>query len=95
SAIVPMVSHVDHTDHCARVIVTEQGVADLRGKDPRQRALHIIENCVHPDYKEIMWDYLKLTPKGHMPHNLRAAFALHQTYQECGDMRKVDFSRYI
>ena len=95
SAIVPMVSHVDHTDHCARVIVTEQGVADLRGKDPRQRAMHIIENCVHPDYKEIMWDYLKLTPKGHMPHNLRAAFALHQTYQECGDMRKVDFSRYI
>lgn len=95
SSIVPMVSHVDHTDHCARVIVTEQGVADLRGKDPRQRAYDIIENCVHPDYKEIMWDYLKLASGGHMPHTLRAAFALHNTYQECGDMRKVDFSRYV
>ena len=95
SSIVPMVSHVDHTDHCARVIVTEQGVADLRGKDPRQRALHIIENCVHPDYKEIMWDYIKLAPTGHMPHTLRAAFALHDTYQQCGDMRRVDFSRYL
>lgn len=95
SSIVPMVSHVDHTDHCARVIVTEQGVADLRGKDPRQRAYDIIENCVHPDYKEIMWDYLKLASGGHMPHTLRAAFALHNTYPECGDMRKVDFSRYV
>lgn len=95
SSIVPMVSHVDHTDHCARVIVTEQGVADLRGKDPRQRAYDIIEHCVHPDYKEIMWDYLKLAPGGHMPHTLRAAFALHDTYQQCGDMRKVDFSRYV
>lgn len=95
SSIVPMVSHVDHTDHCARVIVTDQGVADLRGKDPRQRAYDIIENCVHPDYKEIMWDYLKLAPGGHMPHTLRAAFALHDTYQQCGDMRKVDFSRYV
>ena len=28
----PMVTHVDHSDHDVKVIVTEQGVADLRGK---------------------------------------------------------------
>lgn len=94
SAIVPMVSHVDHTDHCARVIVTEQGVADLRGKDPRQRAETIIENCVHPDYKEILRDYLKIAGGQHMPHNLHACFALHHAYQEHGDMRKVNFARW-
>ena len=31
SAIVPMVTHVDHTEHDVQIIVTEQGLADLRG----------------------------------------------------------------
>ena len=31
SSIVPMVSHVDHTEHDVHVVVTEQGLADLRG----------------------------------------------------------------
>src|SRR6185312_4170196 len=35
SAIVPMVSHVDHTEHDVQVVVTEQGLADLRGLAPR------------------------------------------------------------
>jgi len=51
SSIVPQVSHTDSTEHDVRIIVTEQGVADLRGKSPRQRAVTIIENCAHPDYK--------------------------------------------
>jgi succinyl-CoA:acetate CoA-transferase len=38
SSIVPMVSHVDHTEHDVSVIVTEQGLADLRGLSPKQRA---------------------------------------------------------
>ena len=59
SAIVPMVSHMDHTEHDVNIIITEQGVADLRGKSPKERAQAIIENCVHPDYKNILWDYLK------------------------------------
>jgi succinyl-CoA:acetate CoA-transferase len=37
STIVPMVSHVDHTEHDVQVLVTEQGLADLRGLSPRQR----------------------------------------------------------
>ena len=44
SSIVPMVSHHDHTEHDVNIIVTEQGVADLRGKSPIQRAQCIIEN---------------------------------------------------
>ena len=48
SCIVPMVSHHDHTEHDVMFIVTEQGMADLRGKSPRQRARLIIEHCAHP-----------------------------------------------
>lgn len=56
SAIVPMVSHHDHTEHDTQIIVTEQGLADLRGLNPSQRAALIIEKCAHPDYKEQLWD---------------------------------------
>lgn len=95
SAIVPMVTHCDHTDHDVKVIVTEQGVGDLRGKTPMQRAGVMIENCVHPDYRPIMRDYLKICRPGHIFHNLKAAFALHQAYEETGDMRNVDFGKYV
>ena len=95
SAIVPMVTHVDHSEHSVKVIVTEQGVADLRNKDPYQRARAIIENCVHPDYKELLWDYVKLSKGGHIPLTLKAAFAMHDTFAQCGDMRLTDFSKYV
>lgn len=96
SAVVPMVSHVDHSEHSVKILATEQGVADLRGKDPRQRAETIIENCVHPMYKELMWDYLKFAMKsgGHTPHDLRASFALHEALIEKGDMLQADFAQY-
>ena len=51
SSIVPMVSHLDHSEHSVNVIITEQGIADLRGKSPMERAQAVIENCAHPDYK--------------------------------------------
>ena len=94
STIVPMVTHLDHSEHSVKVIVTEQGVADLRNLSPMQRAQSIIENCVHPDYKQLLWDYLKVAKKGHIPHNLRAAFAMHNTFEDTGDMRLTDFSKY-
>ena len=34
SSVVPMVSHVDHTEHDVDILVTEQGLADLRGLAP-------------------------------------------------------------
>lgn len=91
STIVPMVTHVDHNEHSVKVIVTEQGVADLRNLSPSQRAKVIIENCVHPDYKQLLWDYLKYSKKGHIPHNLRSAFALHTAFEDTGDMRNARF----
>ena len=94
SAIVPFCSHVDHTEHDVNIIVTEQGVADLRGKSPIQRAHAIIENCAHPDYKQLLWDYLKISQKGQSWHNLGAALSLHEAFVKEGDMRKVDFSKF-
>lgn len=72
SAIVPMVSHLDHSEHSVNIIITEQGVADLRGKSPKERAQAIIENCAHPDYKQLLWDYLKLAGgKAQTPHAIQ------------------------
>jgi acyl-CoA hydrolase len=94
SAFVPMVSHMDHSEHSVSVVISEQGSADLRGKSPVQRAQAIIENCVHPDYKQLLWDYLKLS-KGHTPQNLYACFAFHQAFMETGDMHHVDWGKFV
>jgi succinyl-CoA:acetate CoA-transferase len=90
STIVPMVSHVDHTEHDTEVIVTEQGLADLRGLSPKQRAVQIIEKCVHPDYKPALRDYyrraLDLSLGKHTPHLLEEAFNWHLRYLRTGHM---------
>jgi acyl-CoA hydrolase len=95
SSIVPFVSHQDSSEHDVNIIVTEQGIADLRGKSPAQRAELIIENCAHPDYKQLLWDYLKIAKMGQTRHNLTAAFAMHDTLARKGDMRLTDFAEYI
>ena len=96
SAIVPFVSHLDHSEHSGDVIITDQGVADLRGKSPIQRANAIIENCVHPEYKQLLKDYLSLCTKAaHTPHSLRAAFGFHNQFNESGDMRETKWEDYI
>ncbi len=88
SRIVPHVTHVDHTEHEVHVIITEQGVADLRGLDPRERAVRIIENCAHPRYREALMDYYSraLRRGGHTPMLLDEAFRWHLNYAEKGDM---------
>jgi succinate CoA transferase len=95
SAIVPMVSHHDHNEHSVKVLITEQGIADLRGKSPMQRAHTIIENCVHPDYKELLWDYVKLSEKVHTPQQLASCFGMHVEFIKSGDMRNTQWSKYI
>ncbi|MFB6347955.1 acetyl-CoA hydrolase/transferase family protein [Moraxella sp. ZJ142] len=94
SAIVPMVSHHDHTEHDVMFIVTEQGMADLRGKSPRQRAKLIIDNCSHPDYRDMLRDYYDRAEVAsraaggvHTPHLLLEALSWHQRFVETGDMR--------
>jgi succinyl-CoA:acetate CoA-transferase len=84
SCIVPMVSHVDHTEHDVHVIITEQGVADLRGLAPRRRAQRIIDRCAHPDYRPALQDYFDralASPAGkHTPHLLEEALSWHVRY---------------
>ena len=96
SSIVPMVSHMDHSEHSVNIIATEQGVADLRGKSPKERAQEIIEKCVHPDYKELLWDYVKLAGnKMQTPHRLEAALGMHVALNRTGDMRNTNWSDFI
>jgi succinate CoA transferase len=94
SAIVPMVSHSDHSEHSVNILITELGVADLRGKSPMQKAETIIENCVHPDYKQLLWDYIKLAGSGQTPHRIDAALAFHVALAKKGDMRTVNWADY-
>ncbi len=94
SAFVPMVSHLDHSEHSVNIIISEYGVADLRGLSPVQRAHTIIEHCAHPDYRPLLKEYLEMGIKGHIPQNLKCCFAFHQELEKSGDMRLVDWSKY-
>ena len=92
SCIVPMASHVDHTEHDTHVIVTEQGLADLRGLPPRRRAKQIIEHCAHPDYRDALLDYLERATASsgkHTPHLLDEALSWHSRYLQEGSMKKI------
>lgn len=91
SNIVPMVAHCDHSEHSVDVIVTDQGIADLRHKDPVERAHCIIDNCAHPDYRELLRDYLRLGAQGQTPHTLTAAFAFHNALTATGDMHNAKY----
>lgn len=90
SCIVPMASHVDHTEHDVQVLVTEQGLADLRGLSPNQRARVIIENCAHPQFRPALLDYHKRACGRsfgkHTPHLLDEALCWHQRYLTEGHM---------
>lgn len=91
SSIVPMVSHVDHTEHDVNVILTEQGIADLRNLCPRERARVIINNCAHPDYQAMLLDYLERAEREvgfHTPHLLNEALSWHVRFIENGSMKK-------
>lgn len=89
SAIVPMVSHLDQSEHSVKVLITEYGVADLRGKSPIQRAHCIIDNCVHPDYRDMLRRYIESAPKAHTPMNIYTCFEMHKAFAETGDMHNA------
>jgi succinate CoA transferase len=95
STIVPLVCHLDHSEHSVQIIVTEQGVADLRGKSPSQRVETIINHCAHPDYRAILRDYAHLGGACHTPQTLRAAFGLHEQFANTGDMRGIAWGTYM
>lgn len=94
SAIVPFVSHVDHTEQDVKVIITEYGYADLRGLAPRERARKVIA-LAHPDYRPLLEEYLEraealATERKTLqtPHDLENAFSFHQRFAATGSMKK-------
>jgi len=98
SCVVPMVTHVDHTEHDMDVLVTEQGLADIRGLAPRQRARLIIDKCVHPEYKPLMQEYYDRALKActarnsaHQPHLLYRVFDMYRSLEDHGTMRSVNW----
>ena len=94
SAFVPMVSHLDHSEHSVKIIITEHGIADLRGKSPIQRAHEIINNCVDPQYRPLLNEYLEMAKTAHTPHVLSCALAMHEEFLKSGDMRNTKWENY-
>ncbi|MGF6723349.1 acyl-CoA hydrolase [Paraburkholderia sp. GAS41] len=92
SCIVPMVSHIDHTEHDVAVVVTEQGLADLRGLSPKQRARAVINDCAHPDYSPHLQEHferaLHANAGKHTPHLLGEALSLHDRVVASGHMKR-------
>jgi len=94
SCVVPHCSHIDHTEHDLDVMVTERGLADVRGLSPRDRAKVIIDKCVHPEYQPIMREYLEMATidclkkkTGHEPQLWDRAFKMQLNLQKNGTMR--------
>lgn len=88
SSIVPMVSHVDHPEHDVDIVVTDVGLADLRGLAPRERAQRIIDNCVAEPYRQMLRDYVEEANKGggQTPHVLEKAYSWHVRFRDTGSM---------
>ena len=86
SAVVPMTPHVDNNEHSVQIVVTEQGLADLRGLGPIERAEKIISTCAHPAYRPFLTDYINNSPGGHIPHDLNRCYELHRNLMETGAM---------
>lgn len=91
SRIVPMCTHVDHTEHDTMVFITEQGVADIRGLTPIKRAKLIINNCAHPDFRPQLMEYLNYSMAhypGHEPVDLEHVFDMQMAFCKKGTMLK-------
>ena len=86
STVVPMCSHVDHNEHSVQILVTEQGLADLRGLGPIERAKTIIDKCAHPSYRPYLRDYIDQSRMGHIRHDLDRCFELHRNLVDQGQM---------
>ncbi|HHX87810.1 MAG TPA: succinate CoA transferase [Firmicutes bacterium] len=95
STVVPMATHGDNNEHSVQVLVTEQGLADLRGLDPMERAHRIINNCAHPAYKDYLLRYWEQAPVGHIRQDLSKCFELHRNLMEYGQMLPdLDLSQF-
>lgn len=86
STVVPLCPHIDNNEHSVQVIVTDQGLADLRGLGPMQRARTIIDHCAHPAYRDYLHRYIEKSRMGHIRHDLASCYDLHLNLMEHGSM---------
>lgn len=86
SSIVPMCPHIDSSEHSVQIIITENGIADLRGKAPSEKAELLINNCAHPLYKDYLLNYIRSSKPSHIRHNLEKCFELHNNLIKSGTM---------
>ncbi len=90
SCVVPFVSHIDHTEHDVDVIISEEGIADLRGLSPKERALSIINNCANKYYRPLLIEYYNSVirkSKTHTPLDFKEAFLWYDKYKISGSMK--------
>jgi acetyl-CoA hydrolase len=85
---------MDHSEHSVQIVVTENGVADLRGKDPHERARLIIENCAHPDYRPQLEEYMRMAKAGHEPLSLSLGLAMHRQFLRYGNMDGINWEEF-
>ena len=95
SSVVPFCSHIDHPSNDVDVIVSERGVADLRGLSPKERAVEIIDKIANPKYQQLLKDYFdracaasKVAKTMDCPHLLDEAFSFHTRFLKTGTMEK-------
>ncbi|MFB6184225.1 MAG: acetyl-CoA hydrolase/transferase C-terminal domain-containing protein [Haloarculaceae archaeon] len=70
SRIVPEVAHVDHTEHDVDVVITDHGIADLRGLSPRERA-DAVTPIAAPSFRSELEAYDRTAREGggHVPRD--------------------------
>lgn len=92
SSVVPFCSHIDHATLDVDVIVSERGVADLRGLTPKEKAPIIIDQIANPKYQPMLLDYFQRACEAcgnsQTPHILEEAFSFHERFLKTGTMEK-------
>lgn len=92
SSVVPFCSHIDHATLDVDVIVSERGVADLRGLTPKEKAPIIIDQIANPKYQPLLLDYFhracEACGNSQTPHLLDEAFDFHNRFNKTGSMEK-------
>ena len=92
SSVVPFCSHIDHATLDVDVIVSERGVADLRGLTPKEKASIIIDQIANPKYQPMLLDYFhracEACGNSQTPHLLEEAFDFHNRFNKTGTMEK-------
>ena len=68
---------------------------DIASDELNPVALALLPPELQAGYRPLLLDYLHAGKNGQTPHTLRAAYEFHNAFNETGDMRNADFSKYL